>query len=318
MSLEAPLLDIPEAPVPPDGAAEWFRGAGGVRLRAALFQPQGTPRGSAVVSPGRTEAIEKYYEVVRDLQARGFVVLIHDWRGQGLSHRLLPDWLKGHAVGFADFVADYACLLDQFQDRLPQPWVAIGHSMGGCLTTLALAHGQDRRFVAAFLSAPMLGLQTPGHPRPLARLMALFKARFEGERYIQNNPGDPLGGPFEGNILTHDPVRYARNAALLQACPDLRLGAGTWAWLDFAFTASAWLKRAPVVAEISIPVLSLGAEMEALVDNADQRRIVGRMPKGEWRQVAGAHHELFQETDAIRAEVWTAFDGLIDPLVPKT
>ncbi len=316
MSLAAPLIDTPAAPVPPDGAAEWFRGGDGARLRAALFRPAGKPRGSVVVSPGRTEAIEKYFEVVRDLQQRGFVVLVHDWRGQGLSHRALPDRLKGHAVGFAPFVADYGALLDHFEARLPRPWVALGHSMGGCLTTLALAHGQHRRFACAFLSAPMLGLQTPGHPKAVARALAWTMARLRGSDYILGNPGDPHGGPFEGNILTHDPARYARNMAQLTACPDLCLGAGTWSWLDFAFSASAWLKRSPAVPGIAIPVLALGAGAEALVDNGDQRIVIGRIPGGEWREVAGAYHELLQETDAIRAQVWAAFDGLVDPLVP--
>ena len=315
MTLAAPLLDIPAAPVPANGAAEWFRGGDGARLRAALFRPPGAPRGSVVVSPGRTEPIEKYYEVIAELQQRGFVVLVHDWRGQGLSHRALPDRLKGHAVGFKAFVDDYRALLDHFQDRMPGPWVAVGHSMGGCLTTLALAHGQDSRFVAAFLSAPMLGLQTPGRPKGASRALAWIMARLRGEGYILGQPGDPHGGPFEGNILTHDPARYARNMAQLAACPDLCLGAGTWAWLDFAFSASAWLKRAPGVAAISIPVLVLGAGEEALVDNADQRTVVGRIPRGEWREVPGAFHELFQETDAIRAQVWSAFDGLVGPLV---
>jgi lysophospholipase len=48
---------------------------------------KGANRGSVVVSPGRSEPIEKYFEVVQDLLDRGFVVLVHDWRGQGLSHR---------------------------------------------------------------------------------------------------------------------------------------------------------------------------------------------------------------------------------------
>lgn len=316
MTQAAPLLDIPEAPVPSNGAAEWFAGAGGARLRAALFSPPGKARGSVVLSPGRTEPIEKYYEVIRELQDRGFVVLVHDWRGQGLSHRLLADRLRGHATGFADFVADYRALLDAFEARLPKPWIAVGHSMGGCLTTLALAHGQDNRFVAAFLSAPMLGLQTPGKPRPVVRALAWIKARTDGEAYIQDAPGEPFGGPFEGNVLTHDPARYARNLAQVKACPDLALGSGTWAWLDFAFSASAWLKRAAGVSRIAIPVEVLGAEHEALVDNADQRAVVARMPQGRWREIAGANHELFQETDAIRARVWTAFDDLADRVAP--
>jgi lysophospholipase len=97
-----------------------------------------------VVSPGRSEPIEKYFEVVQDLLDRGFVVLVHDWRGQGLSHRALPDRLKGHAAGFKEFLGDYQALLAAFETRLPKPWIALGHSMGGCLTMLALATGESR------------------------------------------------------------------------------------------------------------------------------------------------------------------------------
>ncbi|HRD28855.1 MAG TPA: alpha/beta hydrolase, partial [Caulobacter sp.] len=83
-----------------------------------------------------------------------------------------------------------------------------------------------------------------------------------------------------------------------------------WGWLDFAFSASAWLKRAPGVAAIKIPVLVLGAEEERLVDNADQREIVARIPNGRWLEVAGSYHEILQETDAIRAVFWREFDAV--------
>jgi alpha-beta hydrolase superfamily lysophospholipase len=87
MDASAPLLDIPEAPLPKGGRAEWVTGADGAKLRAALFPAQAPVRGSIVLSGGRTEPIEKYYETIEDFTARGFVVLAHDWRGQGLSHR---------------------------------------------------------------------------------------------------------------------------------------------------------------------------------------------------------------------------------------
>ena len=86
-------------------------------------------------------------------------MLVHDWRGQGLSQRDLADPLKGHASGYKTFLDDFRVLLDAYGDRLPKPWVAVGHSMGGCLTLLAMASGEDR-FAGAVLSAPMLGLQT--------------------------------------------------------------------------------------------------------------------------------------------------------------
>lgn len=314
MGEEAPLVSIPEAPVPPGGAAEWFRGADGATLRAALFLPKGQPRGSVVVSGGRTEVIEKYFEVVQDLLDRRFVVLIHDWRGQGLSHRALEDRLRGHAVGFAPFVADYRALLDHFEDRLPKPWLALGHSMGGCLTLLALAHGEDKRFAAAVLSAPMLGLQT-GRSKRGARLLTWLMSRMRPTEYILGDPGAPMGVPFEENIVTHDARRYARNCAQLKAEPKLALGAGTWAWLAFAFEAMKWLRTAPQVAKIAIPVWALGAAEEKIIDNADQILVMARLPQGRWIEVPGAYHEILQETDEVRAFFWTEFDALAEQVL---
>ena len=97
----APLMGVPGASSPPGGKGEWYRGAGGMRLRAAIWKPSHLtaeqPRGTVVLSPGRTEPIEKYFEVIGNFLARGWCVLTHDWRGQGLSARLLPDRLNGHA-----------------------------------------------------------------------------------------------------------------------------------------------------------------------------------------------------------------------------
>jgi len=137
MDDDAPLIETAEARAPPGGAAAWYAGAGGAKLRAALFAPQRRPRGSIILSGGRTEPIEKYYEFIGECLDRGFVVLAHDWRGQGLSKRELPDPLKGHARGFRPYLDDFRALLETYEDRLPKPWIAVGHSMGGCLTLLA-------------------------------------------------------------------------------------------------------------------------------------------------------------------------------------
>jgi lysophospholipase len=157
-----------------------------------------------VLSGGRTEPIEKYFETIRDFMDRGFTVLAHDWRGQGLSQRELPDRLKGHARGFKAYLEDYRRLLDAYQDRLPKPWIAVGHSMGGCLTLLALAHG-EKRFVGAALSAPMLGLKAGKYaPMTVAAFTALSVAFGRAGRYMLGQAGTPFDDTFEDNILTHD------------------------------------------------------------------------------------------------------------------
>ena len=313
MDAAAPLYGTDAAPVPEGVAASWFTGAGGARLRAALFPARGTPRGSVVLSGGRTEPIEKYFEVASELTGRGFVVLAHDWRGQGLSQRVLPDRLRGHAAGSADFVTDYADLIAAFEPRLPKPWLAMGHSMGGCLTALVLARG-ERRFVGAALSAPMLGLHTAPIPPVAARLLARTISLVGGAG--ASGPGGGVAASFESNVLTHDPPRYARNVGQVAAYPDLALGSPTWGWLAFAFDAIAELQSGPGVTKVEIPVTVVAAGEDRIIDNAGSRRVTSRLPKGRYVEAPGAFHEVLQETDEIRSVFWRAFDALAGRVAP--
>ena len=313
MTQPAPLTALPHAPIPPGGGAEWFEGDGGARLRAALFRPEGRPRGSVILSTGRTEAIEKYFEVVRDLQQRGFVVLVNEWRGQGLSHRDLPDRRKGHARGLDPFMADYRALLVAFEARLPKPWIAVGHSMGGCLTLAALARGQAARFSGAVLCAPMLGLRLPR----FARVLLAFRMLTGAAGDWAQPPGDPAAEPFEGNVLTHDPVRYKRGKDLVKANPDLALSSPTWGWLDFAVRATDWLARRENLAGVAPPVIIVSAALDRLVSNAAQATVASLLPQGRLVTVEGAEHEILMETDPLRSQFWAHFDALADQVAPK-
>lgn len=315
---EAPrLIAIPEAPVPDGAEPAWIRGYGGAPLRVALFTPKGPPRGSIVLSGGRTEAIEKYFEFIQDCLDRGFVVLAHDWRGQGLSHRPLPDPLKGHADGSRAFLEDFRILLDAYEARLPKPWVAVAHSMGGCLTLLAMTRGEDR-FAGALLSAPMLGVQTGGRSLATAKIMvAMSKLLGRSRRYILKDPGKPFGEPFDSNALTHDARRYARAIAQLEAEPRLALGAPTWGWLDFALKATAELARPERLARVTVPVIIVSAEEDKLVDNAAQQAAARHLPQGKFINVPGAYHEILMESDHMRNIFMRAFDALTGRVAPK-
>jgi lysophospholipase len=305
----APLLSLPNAPFPEGVSAVWYEGVGGLPMRAA-FVAAAKPIGSVVVSPGRTEPIEKYVEVVGELVARGYSVLVHDWRGQGRSSRLLGDRLRGHADGFDDFIGDFRRLIDQFDSRLPHPRIALGHSMGGCLTLTALAKGETR-FDAAILSAPMLGLNTGRNPAWAVRLMATAMSVFgRGGDYVLGAVTDPYTASFEADRLTHDRARYDRSRAQILADRDLALGNITWGWLNSAFAAVDWLRKAPEVTRIAIPLVVLGAELETLVSNRDQRLVTGRVSGARYVEVPGAFHEILMETDAVRARFWAEFDVL--------
>jgi len=307
-------------PGPVDGAAQWLTAPDGVRVRAALFKPPGgldRARGSVIVSPGRTEPIEKYYEVIGELQARGFAVLIHDWRGQGLSDRALADPLRGHAQGWRPFLSDFSRVLAQLGAEAPRPWIALGHSMGGGLTVLALTEG-EKRFAAAVLTAPMVGIVTPGLSQPVVRLLSrLNEAVGLGGTYIWDKRRPVYGMAFKGNILTHDAQRFERFQALYKAVPELRLGDPTWGWVAFATEAMARLSRPGAIERVQIPLCILTAGHDRICDSQAAARLAARAPLGRHVEVPGAHHEILLETDARRQVFWRAFDDVAEEVAPR-
>jgi lysophospholipase len=197
------------------------------------------------------------------------------------------------------------------------PWLAIGHSMGGCLTLLALANG-ERRFAGAVLSAPMLGLQFGKFSPVIAQaLMRLNLALGRSGRYVLGQPGQPFDDAFDTNVLTHDPRRFARYRAQVRANPDLALGAPTWGWLDFAFRATGFLASSARLRTVTIPVEIVSAADDRLVDNAAQAAAARNLPQGRLITVPGAYHEILMETDDMRNFFLRVFDALTGKTAPQ-
>jgi lysophospholipase len=306
----AHLAEPPGAPWFAPAEARVIDRPGGVRLRTAFFPGPAAARGTVVLSPGRTEPIEKYVEVIGELAGRGFAVLAHDWRGQGGSTRLAADPLAGHAAGWRPFVRDYAAVLDAWEDRLPKPLVAVGHSMGGGLTTLILAEGEPR-LSAAVLSAPMLGINTGRRsPREVA-WVALLMGLIGRGKALALPQADPLNDTFAGQTLTHDRARWERTQALITAHPELRLGGVTWGWLAFALALAARLARPGAGEAITVPFAVVAAGDDRLCLSAAARAVAEGAPKGRYVEVEGAWHEILMETDPVRAVFWRVFDETV-------
>ena len=199
---------------------------------------------------------------------------------------------------------------------MPRPWLAIGHSMGGCLTALVLAMG-ERRVSAAVLSAPMFGIHLGGVPEPVVRgLAAVSTSVGLGATLVPGSRLDEPAAPFEDNILTHNAARYARNNALVAAHPDLALGPPTFGWLQFAFHAMDELRTGQGVTQVETPVTVVAAGDDRIADNRLIREVTERFPKGRYVEVPGASHEILQETDEVRAVFWREFDVLADAAAP--
>ncbi|HPF22614.1 MAG TPA: alpha/beta hydrolase [Hyphomonas sp.] len=294
---------------PPEGAEiVWFKGSGGRNLRAciapALAPDQ--PRGTAIVCPGRTEFIEKYFEVGRELQAMGFAVVILDWPGQGLSARLLDDTKKGHIDRFETFMGALANGLEALDDRLPRPYVSLAHSMGGAIALAAIADGLVKVDAAAFC-APMWGLKSKFFGMSYL-VWAMRATGRSGDYAVQ--PGPPE--TFESNIVTHDKKRWEMQRALVDARPELDLGPVTWGWLGASLDILATFTKPKTLKNVTVPVFVASAEEEKLVDNSAHDLVCKRLPDCEHITVEGAMHEILMETDDKRAEFWDGFRRLLE------
>jgi len=129
--------------------------------------------------------------------------------------------------------------------------------------------------------------------------------------YVRENSYDPMLGPFEKTILTHDQRRYERYRAQLRACPDLAIGGLTWGWLAFALDCAFQLARPSAARKADLPLTVVGAGEDHLVLNAPARKYAERAPQGRYVEIAGAFHEVMMETDSRRALAWREFDDLM-------
>jgi lysophospholipase len=64
-------------------------------------------------------------------------------------------------------------------------------------------------------------------------------------------------------------------------------------------------------AQINVPVLMLAAARDTVVSTAAIEQLGLRMRTGRHAVIAGARHELFMESDSIRAQVLAAFDAFV-------
>jgi lysophospholipase len=306
------LVSIPSNPVPEDVVSGTLKTSDGVELRFARWAPPANRKGTVCVFTGRSEQIEKYFETVRDLRDRGFAVAMVDWRGQGHSARRLRDPRKGYVRNFADYEIDVEAFVQQVVlPDCPPPYFALAHSMGGAVL-LRLAHAGKRWFDRMVLSAPMIDLPGRSTSFPVRALLKTMRMLGRGGGYVPGG-SDQLTGlsPFINNPLTSDPVRYARNVAILEEDPTLGLASPTVAWADTAFRAMHTFKGMNYPSEIRQPILMLAASNDTVVSTAAIEEFAYHLRAGSHLVIAGSKHEILQEQDRYRSQFWAAFDAFV-------
>ncbi|SNY91577.1 lysophospholipase [Cohaesibacter sp. ES.047] len=278
------------------------------------------PKGTVCLLQGRAEFVEKYYEVVRNLRARGFAVVTMDWRGQGGSERLLDDPLKGDVRRFSDYGRDlHQFLHESVLPDFPPPHFALSHSMGG-LILLEQLPSLRAVFERAVLCAPLIELATERRKllsmrlkqSTVRKISSFLRLLGRGKHFMpgaERAPIDRLG--FDVNTLTSDGPTYDRNRQYLIDFPELAIAGPTVRWIHEACKAMDRLQSSEMQSSIYTPTLIITASQDRVVNTktaeyfASTARAIHAVP------IPGSRHEIMMERKILREQFWAAFDAFI-------
>ena len=269
-------------------------------------------RAACVIAVGFGEFIEKHFETMRDLAARGVAVWCLDWRGQGRSIRPPRFPTRPRARNFNRDAEDLAEFTRAY---LPPglPRLLVAHSMGGAIALVCLRR-HPGLFAGAALSAPMVGLRIGRLPPTLVRVLTVpARAAGLGHRFI---PGarewrpDRVPTPQTSRVTT-DAERCRLRHAWFSADPQLRLDQATYGWVDSALALVARISKPEFLAAIRTPILIGQPERELVVSPAAQRRAAALLPNCRLVALAGSKHDPFLECDAVRDYWFACLDRFI-------
>lgn len=285
---------------------------GGFRMRYGIWYCRsGKSNGAVLLLGGRKEFLEKYHEVAAILNSRGLDVYSMDWRGQGLSDRILGDRLKGHITDFNDYLEDLHQYLSQvvIPDSPHRSITVLAHSMGGHIA-LRFIHDYPSPIRRCVLASPLIDIRSNPFPKTIIRWLSGRASRKGNlEQYVPGaRGGTRLHQTFSGNLITSDKQRFQREKREIVANPRLALGGVTYGWTAAALRSIDILLSPGYVKKIEVPVLLVTAGKEMIVSKTAQKRICERLPDCRLVTISDARHEILMERDDLQKIFWDAFD----------
>jgi len=305
--------------MPGDPTSGFVEVGEGIRLRYAHWRLSPiTRKGTVIILQGRSEYIEKQYELTADLLEEGYDVLNFDWRGQGGSSRLLADKRAGYVDEFEEYVDDLMAILQEV--ALPDcvgPFHILGHSTGS-LVALMAAPKIGNRITRMVLCSPFLGI---GH-QPISHSTAQFLAGTLaavglGRVYLTGRSGFPKEWDAQTNVLTSSEEHFERNIRFAEEFPELTIDGATASWVYAACKGMEVVKDPDFHNQITIPILILTAGLDKVVANRETELLAKQLRSGSLLTIEGARHELWQEIPLYREQFFAAFKAFVPGSSPE-
>ncbi len=307
------LFPTPDNPIPGEPEVLSVTTRDRMTLRVAAWLPScPEPKGTVCLLQGRAEFIEKYFETIGELLERGFAVVAFDWRGQGHSGRRVGNPRKGHVGSFREYRIDLEAIRDEIlRKRMPRPYFALAHSMGGAVAIRAVHDGWSpfRRIVT---TTPMIQIAVVRRLRLAVLAARMLRLLGFGKSFIPGGGETSIATKrFADNPLTSDPRRYSRNAAAASAVGNGAIGDPTIGWLDSAFRFMKGFMNPRFGLKVRSPVLIIAAGSDLICATPAAERFAARLKAGFAIVIPGARHEILMERDRIREQFWAAFDAFV-------
>lgn len=279
-----------------DAQAFWLQTEDGIRIRSAFWF--GGNKGTVFIQTGRTEYIEKYCSIANLFHQKGYSVVTYDWRGQGLSDRLLPNPNIGHVEKFTDYQKDLDIVIKTSKSwDMPQPFFQLSHSMGACIGLRAILKGQV--FKSSVFTGPMWKLN--GKYRMLAAEFISSLAislGFEKNLILGADERNYLHlSTPERNSLTSDPDIFLFLKKQITTHPELNVGGPSWRWLSEAIRENDFLLTQP---HPDTPSLVILGSDEKLVDVEEILAYCRKWATIRTEILPNTKHEILMESKLYR------------------
>jgi lysophospholipase len=306
------LTEIPGNPIPDGAVAGFIETPDRVQLRYARFPAKpGTLKGTVTLLQGRAEFIEKYFEVITELQERGFNVVAFDWRGQGGSGSQTGTLKRSNISSFSKYRIDLETVVSRISlADCPGPHYVLAHSTG-CTIFLSATERLRTQISRAVLCAPFVGLSDFGRKERMIFRLAQFLAMIGFALAPVPGKGNGKAETFETNRQTQDRRRFERMVEIGKANPELEIGPPTIGWLAAAVRALTSFRELRFGPSVAVPVLMIAAGRDRIVSSRATEELSTRIRAAGFIEIPGAEHEILMEEDIYRDQFWAAFDAFI-------
>ena len=264
--------------------------------------------GTVLIQQGHNEFIEKYYETIQEFLNRNYSVVAFDWRGQGMSEKMIDQSNKQYIENFKIHDQDLEYIYNKIIRNFKKPLIGVGHSMGGFILLSTLKNNKVK-FEKVILSAPMLGFNSEKILMKVIDLLYFFLPKKNLLPGSNPNMGKEI--PFEGNDLTSDNFRYKRTQMLVRLKKDIRLWGVTIAWAKAVKKQLLVMRKKGWAETIKNQILFLNNINDRVVSAKEITKMSNRLDNSKIVYFEETEHEIFMEKDQHREIMWKAIDNFL-------